>query len=59
MLLSDRDIHARLAEGNIGLDPFDPAMVQPSSVDVRLDRRFRLFDNHKYPYIDPSRTSPS
>ncbi|MGO1392750.1 dCTP deaminase [Agrococcus casei] len=58
MLLSDRDIHARLAEGNIGLDPFDPAMVQPSSVDVRLDRRFRLFDNHKYPYIDPSEDQP-
>ena len=58
MLLSDRDIHARIAEGNIGLNPFDPAMVQPSSVDVRLDRRFRLFDNHKYPYIDPSEDQP-
>ena len=58
MLLSDRDIHARIAEGTIGLEPFDAAMVQPSSVDVRLDRRFRLFDNHKYPYIDPSEDQP-
>ena len=36
------------------LDPYDEAMLQPSSVDVRLDRYFRLFDNHKYPVIDPS-----
>ena len=34
-------------------------MIQPSSVDVRLDRYFRLFDNHKYPYIDPAEDSPS
>ena len=53
MLLSDRDIHAELSAGRIALDPFDAAMVQPSSVDVRLDRYFRLFDNHKYPFIDP------
>lgn len=33
-------------------------MVQPASVDVRLDRFFRLFDNHKYPYIDPSIDQP-
>ena len=58
MLLSDRDIHARIAAGTVGLEPFDPAMVQPSSVDVRLDRQFRLFDNHKYPYIDPSEDQP-
>ena len=58
MLLSDRDIHARIAEGTIGLDPFDPAMVQPSSVDVRIDRYFRLFSNHKYPFIDPAEDQP-
>ena len=58
MLLSDRDINAGLASGRLGLDPFDPAMVQPSSVDVRLDRYFRLFDNHKYPFIDPSEDQP-
>lgn len=54
MLLSDRDIRAEIDSGRVALDPLDLAMVQPSSVDVRLDRRFRLFDNHKYPVIDPS-----
>jgi dCTP deaminase len=54
MLLSDRDIRAELAGGRIGLEPLDLDMVQPSSVDVRLDRFFRLFDNHKYPFIDPA-----
>ena len=58
MLLSDRDIRARIEDGRIVLDPFDPAMVQPSSVDVRLDRYFRLFDNHKYPFIDPAEEQP-
>jgi dCTP deaminase len=58
MLLSDRDIRAELASGRIGLEPLDEAMVQPSSVDVRLDRWFRLFDNHKYPYIDPAADQP-
>ncbi|OJX64135.1 MAG: dCTP deaminase [Micrococcales bacterium 73-13] len=54
MLLSDRDIRAELAAGRIGLEPLDLGMVQPSSVDVRLDRWFRLFDNHKYAHIDPA-----
>lgn len=54
MLLSDRDIRAELTSGRVALDPFDPAMIQPSSVDVRLDRRFRLFDNHKHAVIDPA-----
>ena len=54
MLISDRDIRAEIADNRIALDPYDPAMVQPSSVDVRIDRFFRLFDNHKYAHIDPS-----
>ncbi|MFV2143761.1 MULTISPECIES: dCTP deaminase [Isoptericola] len=58
MLLSDRDIRAELDAGRVALDPYDPAMVQPSSIDVRLDRFFRLFDNHRYPYIDPSQEQP-
>lgn len=58
MLLSDRDIRARLDSGDLGLDPLDLTMVQPSSVDVRLDRQFRLFDNHRYPFIDPSIDQP-
>ncbi|MGZ4469688.1 MAG: dCTP deaminase domain-containing protein, partial [Nocardioidaceae bacterium] len=43
MLLSDRDIHKEIESGRVALDPFEPAMVQPSSVDVRLDRFFRVF----------------
>ena len=58
MLLSDRDITAQLAEGRIGLDPYDASLVQPSSIDVRLDKFFRLFDNHKYPFIDPAEDQP-
>ncbi len=58
VLLSDRDIRAELKSGRVRLDPCDLAMVQPSSVDVRLDRYFRLFDNHKYPYIDPAEDQP-
>ena len=58
MLLCDRDIRAAVDSGDIRLDPFDPAMVQPSSVDIRLDRWFRLFDNHKHGLIDPSIEQP-
>lgn len=58
MLLSDRDIRAELDAGRVVLEPFDAAMVQPSSVDVRLDRYFRVFENHRYPHIDPSVEQP-
>lgn len=58
MLLSDRDIRARIEAGDIGIDPWEPGMVQPSSVDVRLDRGFRLFDNHRYAFIDPAVDQP-
>lgn len=54
MLMSDRDIRAELEAGRIGLEPLEMSLLQPSSMDVRLDRFFRLFDNHKYPYIDPA-----
>ncbi|HEY8371632.1 MAG TPA: dCTP deaminase [Pseudonocardiaceae bacterium] len=53
MLLSDRDLRKEVESGRLVLDPFDPAMVQPSSIDVRLDRFFRVFDNTKYTHIDP------
>ncbi|MET8993962.1 dCTP deaminase [Amycolatopsis sp. NPDC004169] len=53
MLLSDRDLRKELDSGRLGVEPFDPAMVQPSSIDVRLDRYFRVFDNSKYTHIDP------
>ncbi|MET4059884.1 dCTP deaminase [Arthrobacter sp. UYP6] len=58
MLISDRDIRTEIADQRIVLDPYDPSMVQPSSVDVRIDRFFRLFDNHKYAHIDPSLDQP-
>ena len=54
MLLSDRDIRQELKNGRVGVEPFDEAMIQPSSVDVRLDKFFRVFENHKYSVIDPS-----
>lgn len=54
MLLSDRDIRAQIDAGRVRLDPYDAAMIQPSSIDIRMDRFFRLFDNHKYPFIDPA-----
>ncbi len=58
MLLSDRDIKEQISLNRVGVEPFDPAMVQPSSVDVRLDRIFRVFENHKYSEIDPSIEQP-
>lgn len=54
MLLSDRDIAAEIKAGRVQVEPFEPKMIQPSSVDVRLDRFFRVFENHKYEVIDPS-----
>lgn len=54
MLLSDADIRELIDRGGASLTPFDPNMVQPASIDVHLDRHFRLFDNHKYPAIDPA-----
>jgi len=58
VLISDRDIRAEIDAKRIVLDPYDPSMVQPSSVDVRMDRFFRLFDNHRYAHIDPSEEQP-
>lgn len=53
MLLSDRDIRAEVTADRLGIEPFDESMVQPSSVDVRLDSLFRVFVNSKYTHIDP------
>jgi len=53
VLLSDRDLRKELEAGRLGIDPFDPAMLQPSSIDVRLDRFFRVFNNSQYTHIDP------
>ena len=47
-----------LETGRMKLEPYDPAMIQPSSIDVRLDRYFRVFENHRYPHIDPAVEQP-
>ena len=52
MVLSDRGIRAAIAAGRIALDPFDATLIQPASVDVRCDRRFRVFRNSRYGHID-------
>src|SRR6184192_985406 len=52
MVLSDATIVRLLAEGRIEIEPYDAALLQPSSVDVRVDRLFRVFHNNRYPFID-------
>ena len=54
MLLSDRDIRAEISAGRLAIDPFDDSLIQPSSVDVRLDNLFRVFNNTRYTHIDPA-----
>jgi len=54
VLLSDRDLTVAIKTGELRLDPFEPELLQPSSIDVRLDRLFRVFNNHLYTHIDPS-----
>lgn len=58
MLLSDHDIRDAVETGRLGIDPFDPALIQPSSVDVRMDKFFRVFNNSKYTHIDPKLEMP-
>jgi dCTP deaminase len=52
VVLSDRTIRRLLDEGRIGIDPYAPELMQPSSLDVRVDRYFRVFRNSRYPFID-------
>ena len=58
VLLSDKDIQAEIGAGRVRIEPFDVEMIQPSSIDVRLDRFFRVFENHRYPHIDPAEEQP-
>lgn len=53
MIFSDRSIRDALDEGRIEIDPLEPSFIQPSSIDLRVDSAFRVFENHKYPHIDP------
>jgi dCTP deaminase len=55
LVLSDRSIKAEIEAGRLVFEPYEPAMVQPSSVDVRVDNRFRVFHNARYPFIDVRR----
>jgi dCTP deaminase len=55
MVLSDRTIRQLLDEGRIGIEPYEEELLQPSSVDVRVDRLFRVFRNSRYPFIDVKR----
>jgi len=52
VVLADRTISRLIAEGRIEIDPYDESLLQPSSVDVRVDRYFRVFHNNRYPFID-------
>ena len=52
VVLSDRTIRAEIEAGRIEIDPFDPSRIQPSSVDLTVDRKFRVFHNARHPYID-------
>lgn len=53
MLLSDGDIRKEIESGALGIEPFDADLIQPSSIDVRMDRFFRVFNNSRYTHIDP------
>ena len=57
-VLADRDIRVELETGRVKIEPYDPADLQPSSVDLHLDRRFRVFRNNRYPYIDVRAPQP-
>jgi dCTP deaminase len=57
-VLSDRDIRGALQAGRIRIDPYEPGCLQPSSVDLHLDREFRVFRNNRYPYIDVRAPQP-
>jgi dCTP deaminase len=52
LILSDRDIRKQIEPGRLVIEPFDPDMVQPSSVDLRVADEFRVFRNTRYPFID-------
>ncbi len=58
MILSDRSIREALDQGRIAVDPLDLALLQPSSLDIRVDQRFRVFAGHRYPFIDPREPQP-
>jgi dCTP deaminase len=58
MILSDRTIREEITAGRIVVEPFDDACIQPSSIDLHVDREFRVFQNNRYPYIDVMKEQP-
>jgi dCTP deaminase len=58
MILSDRSIREELDSGRVVIDPLGDEAIQPSSVDLRVDASFRVFANHRYPYIDVRERQP-
>ena len=58
MILSDRTIREEIDAGRIVIDPFDDECIQPSSIDLHVDSQFRVFANHRYPYIDVKQEQP-
>jgi dCTP deaminase len=58
VVLSDKTIRSEIESGRIAIDPYDAELIQPSSIDVRVDRQFRVFHNGRYPYIDVRRELP-
>jgi dCTP deaminase len=58
MILSDHTLREEIAAGRIVIDPFDPACIQPSSVDLHVDAQFRVFANSRYPFIDVKQEMP-
>jgi dCTP deaminase len=57
-VLADRDIRAEIEAGRVVIRPYEPADLQPSSVDLHLDRSFRVFRNNRYAYIDVRQPQP-
>jgi len=55
VILSDRDLRQQIKDGRLVIEPFDESAIQPSSIDLRCDNLFRVFANHRQPYIDPKK----
>lgn len=57
-MLSDGGIARAVLNKRLAVEPFDPQLIQPASIDMRLDRQFLTFDRHRYAQIDPRRDQP-
>jgi dCTP deaminase len=57
-VLSDRDIQIAIEAGEVSVRPYDRRDLQPSSIDLHLDRSFRVFRNNRYAFIDVRAPQP-